>query len=288
MRPLAWLHCFANVNHKDLLAFIERYGMPFLVAKVDDNEFDTQKNKLRKLIRNFGSGGGGLFTKAVELEMLQAAQTTGDVYFRLLEYLGDAVNRIVLGQTASSGDSSGLSGGDAQSQVRQDILCSDARWLERGISAQIFKVWGEYNFPGIQPPRLKIQTEPAEDLAALATTVSSLYAGGLETDPAEMSERFGIKLTRRPEPAAPPMGGAFPMADAAPQDKRKTELADALEEWLGPMADGIERAAGLDDDKLDALLRSGEITKPGSSTRFEDLMRNEMERPFRENPVSGK
>ena len=207
VRPLAWLHCFANVNHKDLLAFIERYGMPFLVAKVDDNEFETQKNKLRKLIRNFGSGGGGLFTKAVELEMLQAAQTTGDVYFRLLEYLGDAVNRIVLGQTASSGDSSGLSGGDAQSQVRQDILCSDARWLERGINAQIFKVWGEYNFPGVQPPRLKIQTEPAEDLAALATTVSSLYAGGLETDPAEMSERFGIKLTRRPEPAAPAMGG---------------------------------------------------------------------------------
>ena len=217
--------------------------------------------------------------------MLQAAQTTGDVYFRLLEYLGDAVNRIVLGQTASSGDSSGLSGGDAQSQVRQDILCSDARWLERGINAQIFKVWGEYNFPGIQPPRLKIQTEPAEDLAALATTVSSLYAGGLETDPAEMSERFGIKLTRRPEPAAPMGGGAFPMADAAPiraPRGKKEELADALEEWLGPMADGIERAAGLDDDKLDALLRSGEIAKPGDSSKFEDLMRSEMERPFHE------
>lgn len=81
------------------------------------------------------------------------------------------------------------------------------------------------------------------------------------------------------------------MADAAPIRApygKKEELADALEEWLGPMADGIERAAGLDDDKLDALLRSGEITKPGSSTKFEELMRNEMERPFRENPVRGK
>ena len=73
-----------------------------------------------------------------------------------------------------------------------------------------------------------------------------------------------------------------PMSDTAPQDKRKTELADALEEWLGPMADSIERAAGLDDDKLDALLRSGEIAKPGDSSKFEDLMRNEMERPFHE------
>ena len=270
VRPLAWLHCFANVNHKDLLAFIERYGMPFLVAKVDDNEFDTQKNKLRKLIRNFGSGGGGLFTKAVELEMLQAAQTTGDVYFRLLEYLGDAVNRIVLGQTASSGDSSGLSGGDAQSQVRQDILCSDARWLERGISAQIFKVWGEYNFPGIQPPRLKIQTEPAEDLAALATTVSSLYAGGLETDPAEMSERFGIKLTRRPEPAAPAMGGgAFGVPitlktaeseavnEALDVDSASAPMSDSsgntnsfAQKIYGKCADALQELAELEDPEL--------------------------------------
>ncbi|MFA7232402.1 MAG: DUF935 family protein, partial [Victivallaceae bacterium] len=88
IRPLAWLHCFANLNVKDLLNFIERYGMPFTVARVDQNTWNTELGKLKSLIRNFGPNGGGIFTKATEIELLQAANSTGEVYFKLLEYCG--------------------------------------------------------------------------------------------------------------------------------------------------------------------------------------------------------
>jgi phage gp29-like protein len=96
IRTLAWLHCFMSINFKDLLRFIERCGMPFLVAKVDDNSFKTQLDVLQRLIRNFGPDGGGIFTRGTELELMQASNTNGEVYFELLKYVDAAIEKTVL------------------------------------------------------------------------------------------------------------------------------------------------------------------------------------------------
>ncbi len=197
IRPLAWLHCFKSLDEKDLLSFIERHGMPFLIAKVDSSAFEKEKNLVKRLIRNFGTSGGGIFTKNVELQLLEC-KNNGEVYFRLLEYLEAAVNKVILGQTASSGDSSGLSKGDAQSKVRQDILESDCRIIQHVINAQLLKPWTLYNYgPEVLPPELVIECTEPEDAVRLATIVKTLHDAGYETDPDEISARVGLKLRRR-------------------------------------------------------------------------------------------
>ena len=208
IRPLAWLHCFKTVGEKDLLGFIERYGMPFVAAKVDAEAFDKERNLIKHLVRNFGSSGGGIFTRNVELELLECA-STGMVYFRLLEYLEKAVNKVILGQTASSGDSAGLSGGDAQSKVRQDILEADCRRLMRSINNQLVKPWMLYNYGEAEAlPSFVIEYVPPEDQTALATIVATLSNAGFKADAAELSKRFGLKL-RYEAPATNQGGMAF-------------------------------------------------------------------------------
>ncbi len=198
IRPLAWLHCFSNINFKDLLSYIERYGMPFVVAKVDQNTWREEGDQLNGLIRGFGPNGGGVFSKNTELELLQAGNNTGDVYFRLLSYVGDAITKVILGQTASSGNGGGLSKSNAQSEVRQDILDADARQLEDTVNRDLFAVWARYNCAaGVAAPQLRIRTEPAEDVAALAATLATLHNAGVRADPAEVAERFGFKLEPR-------------------------------------------------------------------------------------------
>ena len=93
IRPLAWLHCFANLNLKDLLRFIERYGMPFTVAKVDKNTWDNERDVVQRLIRGFGPDGGAVLPRESEIELLAAANNTGDVYFKLLDYLDNRHQR---------------------------------------------------------------------------------------------------------------------------------------------------------------------------------------------------
>lgn len=287
IRPLAWLFCFSQINHKDLLSFIERYGMPFVRATVDQATWEKEKVTLNDLICNFGPRGGGVFSRNVEVELLQAASTTGDVYFRLLEYLDDAITKVLLGQTASSGDSSGLSGGDAQSEVRHDILAADARALEETVNRDLFAVWMRCNYPpGVPSPRLQIETEPPEDEKAaaeknliLAQTIQSLAAVGYKADVAAVSKMFGLPLTYEPPPEAGQVGPVLELAELP----EKPGLASALEAWLGPFADAAaEAAAALDDETIPeaeraARLRRAVQTAPGASGAVEKLMAGDME-----------
>ena len=195
IRVLAWLHVFQNWPIKDLFSFIERFGMPFVVAKVDQNAWDNERQVLHSLIRNFGPNGGGVFTKATELELLNASNTGGDnVYFRALEFTHNAIYTLLVGQLASSGDSSGMSNGSAQTAVRQDILESDVRAVEATVRARIAAPWTEFHFRGAAVPRLHFKVEPAVDQGRLAEVVHTLARAGFKADPQELSERFGMKL----------------------------------------------------------------------------------------------
>lgn len=215
IRVLAWLHCFQNWPLKDLFSFIERFGMPFVVAKVDQNAWDNERAVLHGLIRNFGPNGGGVFTKSTELELLNAANTGSDnVYFHALEFTHNAIYTLLVGQLASSSDATGMSNGDAQSSVRQDILEADARAVEATVYSQIAAPWTIFRYgPDVAPPELHFEVAPPEDQAQFATVVNTLSQAGFKADAAELSERFGLKLTYEP-PAANDFGVINSMASS--------------------------------------------------------------------------
>jgi phage gp29-like protein len=205
IRPLGWMYLFENLGVKDLMRFVEKFGMPFVSARIDENAWETDRTQIAYLIRNFGSDGGAVFSKAVELEMLEGMRSTGEVYFKLLQYFGDAKTKVVLGQTATSGDAGGFSQGQAQAAVRQDILEADCAAIERTIRKAVLTPWTMFvHGPDAPVPYLSINCKPPADLAADATVMKTLYEGGLEVDPAFATERFGMPLTRRAEP-----GGAM-------------------------------------------------------------------------------
>ena len=198
VRPLAWLHCFLNVNIKDLLSFIESYAMPVIIAKVSDSAFESELTHLMTLIRSFGPNGGGIVSQGTELSTIQAPNVTGEVYFRVIEYIKDAITRLILGQTASSGDGGGLSKDNAQDKVRQDILEADATMLADCINRKIAAPWCRFNFGiGVARPGLVFITDPPEDSERNANTLKTLFESGFEADAQEVSERFGWNLARR-------------------------------------------------------------------------------------------
>ena len=281
IRVLAWLHCFQNWPLKDLFSFIERFGMPFVIAKVDQNAWENERQILHSLIRNFGPSGGGVFTKATELQLLNASNTGSDnVYFKALEFTHNAIYTLLVGQLASSGDSSGMSNGTAQSEVRQDILEADARSIESAVRSAIAAPWTAFHFKGAAVPKLHFQVDPPEDQMLLANVVNTLSQAGFKADPAELSDRFGMKL-RYEAPQAPAMGNTFAMAAEPPGGS----LSDALEEWLGPLADKLSdllATAEHSEDGADLLahrsLGEGGSDLLGSSAKLEKLLVDDMKR----------
>jgi hypothetical protein len=202
-----------------------------------------------------------VFSRGTEFELMQAANNTGDVYFKLLQYLGDAVTKIVLGQLASSSVSSGLSGGDAQSQVRQDILEDDCSIIETTVNTRIFPIWVKLNYGAdVKCPIFKINFNPAEDLAAFADLIVKLDNAGLAADPVEMSAKFGLKLVRKVMPpvmqAAPAMQPSQGLALAEEPVSGKGQVVSAgIDKWAAPMIGKINAALDSDDgiNKLGGL-----------------------------------
>ncbi len=295
IRPLCWLHCFAQLNTKDRLSFMERYGMPFVKATVDQATWDKEKVTLNDLICNFGPRGGGVFSRGVEVELLQAASTTGDIYSVLAQYFDDAITKVLLGQTASSGDSSGLSGGDAQSKVRDDILCSDARALEDTVNRDLFAVWMEYNFlEEIPVPKLRIETEPAEDEKAAADTalvkaqtIQTLAAAGYIAPEEEVRKVFGYNVKYQ-APAQQSIGSpGLELDETEKKPDAGAELLSAMEEMFGAWSDTAENVVALcddenlSDDELHEKLRSLEL-QGGDSGKMEKLMADNMEKIYAE------
>ena len=285
VRALTWLHCFQNWPMKDLFSFIERFGMPFVIAKVDQNTWENERAVLHSLIRNFGPNGGGVFTKGTELELLSAANTGSDnVYFRTLEFCHNAIYTLLVGQLASSSDSSGMSNGTAQTQVRQDILEADARAVEATIRSGIAAPWTRFNYPAAAVPKLHFKVEPAEDLTTLATMVATLSGAGFKADETELSERFGMRL-RYEAPAAPAMpGNAFAMS-AEPEKTTGGELSAALDQWLKPLADELDSISGADNELSDEefarrLQACADGKKSGSSEAFEKFVEGQIYEGF--------
>ncbi|MBR2426785.1 MAG: DUF935 family protein [Lentisphaeria bacterium] len=198
IRTLAWLHCFQSYPMKDWLAFAERYGMPFIVAKLDRSAYEKDRMTVQKAIRNFGPRGGGVFSKSMEIELLQAgAGNSSAVYEAIITHISEAITKVILGQLASSGKAAGLSGGDAQSKVRQDILEADAKKMEATIRAGIAAPWTAYHYgPDAPVPVVRFRVEPPEDLTEFARTLESLHHAGFDADPEEIGKRFGLHLIK--------------------------------------------------------------------------------------------
>ncbi len=233
IRPLAWLDVFMRLGGmKDLLRFIERYGMPFIVAKLNQTAWANDRQKIQQLIRNFGSDGGGVFTDAVTTELLEASNSSGDVYFKLLDYGSQAITKVVLGQVGTTGQGpGGINNGASQENVRKDILAGDARLIGSTLTSQLSAPWTQFNFgPSVPPPRIRARLEEAVDLQAESTTLVNLANAGWEVeDPQEVSDKFGYKMRRKatgggvPPPPVPPAEGLRPVsvppgAEAAPAD----------------------------------------------------------------------
>lgn len=259
IRPLGWMFCFSQAGIKDLLRFSEKFGMPFVSARIDENAWKNDRLKIAQLIRNFGSDGGGVFSKGVEIEMLQAAQTGGDLYFKMLEYFQAAKTRVILGQTATSGDAQGFSSGGAQAAVRQDILESDAAQVAATIRRSILTPWTAWNYgPAAPVPVFEFDVGQEEDARKLSLVVESLGRAGYVVEINELSKRVGLPLSLKPELSAPandigfadaPRRRAVDMATesvvAAALDELKT--GDALADWLGPVAAALQEALGTDE-----------------------------------------
>jgi phage gp29-like protein len=131
LRVTAMAYLAKNLSLKDWMIFSEVFGMPVRIAHYEPAASAEEKRELLAMLESLGSNSAGIFSRAVELQIVEAGRgTSGPPYERLIDFLNREMSKAWLGQTLTT-DITGQSGSIAASrvheQVRQDILADDIR-----------------------------------------------------------------------------------------------------------------------------------------------------------------
>jgi len=137
LRVTALAYLAKNLSLKDWLIFAEVFGMPIRIARYEPSASPEEKRELLTMLESLGSNAAGIFSRAVELQIVEANRgTAGPPYERLLEFLNREMSKAWLGQTLTtdiSGQRGSLAATQVQDEVRKDILADDLRKEGRTI-----------------------------------------------------------------------------------------------------------------------------------------------------------
>jgi len=183
LRVTAMAYLAKNLALKDWLIFAEVFGMPVRVARYDNKATAEEKRELLHMLESLGSNAAGIFSKAIELDVLEAGRGTGPPPFeKLVDFLNREMSKAWLGQTLTT-ETSGLSGvytaTRIHEKVRKDIRADDirkeGRTIRRDILAPLTRMRFRHQTPVPYFRRMPAgPTDSSELVTVLDTAVNRL------------------------------------------------------------------------------------------------------------------
>lgn len=202
MRSLLFWWLLGTMDRDWWARFLERYGSPFLLGKYDQAD-DASRSILERAFSLAVQLGGLVVSKETEVEVKQAAASqSADAYERFIALCSREISKLIVGQTSSEVQPTGLGSGVSKGQenVRQDIRQFDAAMLGATLRGQLFDQLLRINGRSGRSPKPIWGAESYENAKIIGGILSDMAQSGLEpTDEALpiLSERLGFQIRRR-------------------------------------------------------------------------------------------
>lgn len=201
---LYWPTLFKRNGIKFWLIFLEKFGMPTAVGKYDTDADAGERSKLLAAIRAIQTDAGIIMPKAMEVELLSAGRSGTADYEALVNAMDAAIQKVVLGQTASTQGTPGKLGNDQlQGQVRDDLIKADADLVCESFNKGPVRWLMAWNFPTAALPRVYRVTEEPEDLDKRAKRDKDVSELGFKPSLKYINDNYGGEWTEK-ESAPPP------------------------------------------------------------------------------------
>lgn len=188
----------ANNANKNYDAFLEIYGVPGGVVILPASVPKGQENEYRDAARDIALGGSGALPHGSEYRPNDGPRGTNP----FTDHLKHVSEQLVLAGTGGKltmlNDATGIGGsqGDVHADVFRQIAAADARDISEIFQRQIDTAILDAAFP--EKPRLayfELNFREEVKAADVIEAVSKLSSAGFQADPAEVSEKVGLKLS---------------------------------------------------------------------------------------------
>jgi phage gp29-like protein len=231
LRTLVWFYFFKFYGIRDYARYIERFGIPFVLVKLSENDFadNAKTTKIISSLRSMGTNGVAVVTKGTETENQAVAAGGKAEFFNWFQYIDDIFALVILGQIASSKEANGMSNGDLQSGVKDDLTASDCEILEETFNNSLIKPLDRFRNGRETGLHIVFASEPAEDLQDKAELVSTLAGAGYKAKREWVEKTFEIPLEDVDKTPTPESGQESTKEPITPDDTQKsvTALSDA-------------------------------------------------------------
>ncbi len=198
---LYWPVFFKRNGIKFWLIFLEKFAQPTSVGKYQPGSTTDERTRLLQALRAIQTDSGIAIPEGMTIELLEAARNGTSDYQTLCNQMDAMIQKVTLGQTASTQGTPGKLGNDKlQGDVRADIIKADADLICESFNQGPVRWLTEWNFPGAKPPRVYRITEEPEDLNVRAERDTKVKALGFKPSLAYVKETYGEEWEESQEP----------------------------------------------------------------------------------------
>ncbi|ODU53465.1 MAG: portal protein [Lysobacteraceae bacterium SCN 69-48] len=198
---LYWPVLFKRNGIKFWLTFLEKFGMPTGLGKYPNEATPAEKQALLSATRAIHQDSGVIIPTGMELELIEAARSGTADYKTLHDTMNAAIQKVTLGQTASTQGTPGKLGNeDLQGDVRDDIIKADADLVCESFNQQIVPQLMAWNFPDAELPRVWRVTEEDEDLNTAAERDDKIQRWGFKPTLKYVQDKYGGEWVEREQP----------------------------------------------------------------------------------------
>jgi phage gp29-like protein len=190
---------------KDWLVFAEVFGMPVRIARYEPSVTQEEKHELLAMLQAMGSDAAAVFSKAVEVELLEASRGSAPPPFEAIcEFMNRELSKAWLGQTLTvdtAGQTGTLSTASVHEQVRRDIREDDIRKEGGTIRRDVLRPLTLLRFgPGTPVPSFRRKLERPRNARELGDVMSvAVQRLGMRVPERWAHEALGIPMATADE-----------------------------------------------------------------------------------------
>ena len=215
---LAWATAFIYLASQlavaDWITFCEIFGMPIRVARYQPQATTAEKRELATWMKNLGSKAWGIFSQAVNLEIVETSQRGTAPFKDLLDWAERMKAKIWLGGHLTA-DTSGGTGTYAaaavQDEVREDLRDDDIEAEGATVREQIIEPMVRFRFwrDDVRLPFFRRKKPEVIDRLQEADLFGKAQMAGLRIGEDYAYDRLGIQKPEKDEAVLTPSLDAF-------------------------------------------------------------------------------
>lgn len=136
-----WPVTFKKGGLKFWVSFVEKYGMPWAIGKINRQTVQQEAQELRDALNNMVQDGVAVVDKNCDIELHEAGgkSASAQIYKELVEFNNEEISKAILGQTLTTqvGSTGSYAASKVHLCVREDIVLSDIRLVQRTLNELI-------------------------------------------------------------------------------------------------------------------------------------------------------